>query len=69
MTTTIDKCIHGITREAVMDELNAIYRREQETGVREWGFLCSCCRAPSVDSQGSSYGSWTCPTCSLVEVE
>ncbi len=62
MTTTIDQCIHGITREAVTDELNAIYRREQETGVREWGFLCSCCRAPSGDSP-------RCPTCSLVEVE
>ena len=26
------------------------------------GRVCSCCLSPS-------YGSWTCPTCSLVEVE
>ena len=55
-------CPHGVTEKAVADELEEMYKREKETGVREWGYLCSCCMAPSGDLR-------TCPSCSLVEVK
>ena len=55
-------CVHGVSEKAVEDERGEIYKREKETGMREWGYLCSCCMAPSGDLR-------TCPTCSLVEGE
>ena len=54
-------CPHGVTEKAAKNAMEEQYKREKETGVREWGFLCSCCMAPSGDLP-------TCPSCSLVEV-
>ena len=61
MTTTIHQCIHGIALKSVKDSWEIEYAREK-AGDRSSAVMCSCCLSPS-------YGSWTCPTCSLVEVE
>lgn len=53
-------CPHGVTEGQAEDALEELYRREKATGVREWGFLCSCCLSPSGDGA-------TCPACEADE--
>ena len=51
-------CPHGVTEKQRDEALTDQYDREKETGMREWGYLCSCCMAPSWEFL-------TCPTCSM----
>ena len=51
--------MHGVSLKTIREAWNAEYKSERE-GNRSTAVSCSCCMGPS-------YGSWTCPTCSLVE--
>ena len=55
----LDECIHGVSFGVVREAWELEYQRERE-GQRSSAVSCSCCMGPA-------YGSWTCPTCSLVE--
>lgn len=55
----LDWCMHGVSLKTIREAWNEEYKSERE-GNRSTAVSCSCCMGPS-------YGSWTCPTCSLVE--